>query len=98
MSVLRRGEVGAYGELVKRPLPEGLELFFIPSLAGMLFRSQQENGAALTEDEVLDIRDHWGVLVMTHDDARALEERRGYSDIDPADVWQNWLRLQEEQG
>ena len=95
MSALKRGESGAYGELVKRPLPEGLRLFFIPSLAGMLWRTQQENGAALTEDEVLHIRDHWGVMVMTEDHARAMEEKRGYVDIDPADAWQSWLRLQE---
>ena len=60
MSALRRGEVGAYDELVKRPLPEGLRLVFIPSLVGMLARTEQENGAALTEDEVLQIRDRWG--------------------------------------
>ena len=95
MQALKRGETGAYGELVKRPLPEGLRLFFIPSLAGMLWRTQQENGAALTEDDVLQIRDRWAVLVMTDDDVRAMEERRGYVDIDGADAWQSWLRLQE---
>ncbi|MBV8699186.1 hypothetical protein [Bradyrhizobium sp.] len=88
MSELKRGEVGGYGELVKRPLPDGLELFFIPSLAGMLWRAQQEKGAALTEDEVLQIRDSWGVMVMTHEHARAMEEKRGYVDIDGADAWQ----------
>lgn len=60
MPALKPGETGAYGELVKRPLPEGLELFFIPSLAWMLSHAQQENGASLTEDEVLQIRDSWG--------------------------------------
>ena len=68
-SALQRGDAGGYGELVKRPLPEGLTLFFIPSLAAMLFRAQQQNGAALTEDEVLFIRDRMGVLVMSDDDA-----------------------------
>jgi hypothetical protein len=63
----------------------------------MLFRAQQQNGAALTEDEVLLVRDRMGVLVMSDDDARAMEERRGYVDIDPTDVWQSWLRLQEDQ-
>ena len=96
MFELKRGDVGGYGELVKRPLPEGLELFFIPSLAGMLWRAQDEKGAALTEDEVLQIRDSWGVMVMTHEHARAMEEQRGYVDIDGANAWQSWLRLQEE--
>jgi hypothetical protein len=97
MSALRPGEAGAYVELVKRPLPEGLVLLCIPSLAGMLFGAQNENSAALTEDEVLSIRDRMGVMVMRHDDARAMEEKRGYVDIDPADAWQGWLRLQEDQ-
>jgi hypothetical protein len=92
MSALRRGEVGAYDELVKRPLPEGLRLVFIPSLVGMLARTEQENGAALTEDEVLQIRDRWGGMVMTDEHARALEEKRGY-----VDIWQSWLRLLADQ-
>ena len=92
MSALRIGEVGAYDELVKRPLPEGLRLVFIPSLVGMLARTEQENGAALTEDEVLQIRDRWGGMVMTDEHARALEEKRGY-----VDIWQSWLRLLADQ-
>jgi hypothetical protein len=98
MSALQCGESGAaYDELVKRPLPEGLRLFFIPSLAGMLMRAEKLNGAALTEEQVLRIRDRMGVIVMRHDHARAMEEKRGYVDIDPADAWQSWLRLQEDQ-
>ena len=97
MSTPRSGKAGAYAELVKRPLPEGHQLFFIPSLAGMLFRAEQANGAALTEDQVLQNRDQTAVIVMRHEDVRAMEEKRGYVDIDPADVWQSWLRLQEDQ-
>ena len=55
------------------------------------------NGAPLTEDEVLQIRDLMRVMVMASDHARAPEERRGYVDIDAADAWQSWLRLQEDQ-
>src|SRR5262245_992260 len=48
MSALHVGDSGAYGELVKRPLPEGLSLVFVPSLAALLMRAQQLNdGAAL---------------------------------------------------
>jgi len=58
----------------------------------MLARTEQENGAALTEDEVLQIRDRWGGMVMTDEHARALEEKRGY-----VDIWQSWLRLLADQ-
>jgi hypothetical protein len=37
-----------------------------------------------------------GVMVIRYEEARAMEERSGYVDIDPTDTWQSWLRLQEE--
>jgi hypothetical protein len=94
---LRAGESGQYGELVKRPLPEGFSLVFTPSLAALLTRAQRLSGAALTEVHVLRIRDGATVMVARHDGARAVDERRGYADIDAADAWQSWLRLREAQ-
>ena len=95
MSTLHAGRSGPYGELVGRPLPEGLALIFVPSLAALLTRARQINGAALTEEQVLRIRDGSTVIVMDHEAARAVEEQRGYADLDPADAWRDWLRLQE---
>jgi hypothetical protein len=97
MSALQHGESGAYGELMKRPLPAGLLLFFIPSLAAMLTRAEQLMDAALTENQVLAIRNAATVMVVHHDAVRVMEEKRGYADIDAADAWQSWLRLQEDQ-
>ena len=95
MSTLQFGESGAYGELVRRPLPEGLSLVFVPSLAALLSEAQEMNGAALTEDQVLRMRDGSMVMVVGHDQVRAVEEKRGYLDIDAADAWHSWPRLQE---
>ena|SRR5262245_6929996 len=98
MSALHVGDSGAYGELAKRPLPEGLSLVFVPSLAALLMRAQQLNdGAALTEAQVLRIRDGSMVMVVPRDAARAVEEQRGYADIDAADAWHSWLQLQDDQ-
>ena len=97
MSTLHAGRSGTYSELVGRPLPQGLALIFVPSLAALLTRARQLNGAALTEDQVLRIRNNSTVIVMDHDAARAVEEQRGYADIDPADAWRGWLRLQDSQ-
>jgi hypothetical protein len=97
MSALHEGESGEYGALAKRPLPAGLSLVFVPSLAALLMRAQQLNGAALTENQVLAIRDASTVMVASHNAARAVEENRGYADIDAADAWRCWLRLQETQ-
>jgi hypothetical protein len=97
MPALGVGESGKYGQLVMRPLAEGLTLVFTPSLAALLTRAQQLNGAALTEDQVLRIRNGSTVIVARHADARAMEEQRGYVDIDAADAWRSWLQLQETQ-
>lgn len=93
MSVLQAGESGKYSDLAGRPLPEGLSLVFVPALAALLARAQKLNGAALIEPQVLAIRDGSYVMVVHHDAARSVEEKRGYADIDAADAWASWLRL-----
>jgi hypothetical protein len=97
MPTLHPLESGAFRELAGRPLLEGFTIVFIPSLAALLTRAQQVNGAALTEKQVLAIRNAATVMVVDLDSARAMEENRGYADIDAADAWQSWLRLQEAQ-
>ena len=91
--MLKLGDFGPYGELVQRP--QGLSLVFVPSLAALLLQAQQLNGGALTEAQVLRIRDGSKVMVVGLDEVRAVEEARGYIDIDAADAWQSWLRLPE---
>jgi hypothetical protein len=46
---LQEGDHGPYGELAIRPLSDGLALLFMPSLAALLARAEQLNGAPLTE-------------------------------------------------
>jgi len=94
---LQAGEFGSYGELAGRPLPEHLTLVFVPSLAALLTKARELNGAALTEKQVLAIRDGSKVMVVDHDSARAVEEKRGYADVDAANAWQSWLQLPESQ-
>lgn len=36
-------------------------------------------------------------MVASHDAVGVVEENRGYADIDAADAWCSWLRLQETQ-
>src|SRR5258708_39638095 len=98
MAALRIGDSGPYGRLVMRPLPDGLTLVFVPSLAALLTRALELNGTALTEAQVLRIRNGANVVVADHDQARAVEEKRGYADIDAVDAWQGWVRLQPGRG
>ena len=90
---LAAGEHGRYADLAGRPLPPGLVLLFVPSLAAMLTRAEQLKGQPLTRDEVLRVRDNGPVLVSDAAPARAVEEGRGYADLDPADPWPGWQRL-----
>ena len=43
--------------------------------------------------QVLAIRNGSKVIVVHREVAWAMEEQRGYADVDAADVWQSWLRL-----
>jgi hypothetical protein len=95
LGLLRDGESGEYGKLVQRKLPEHLSMVFVPSLAALLFHAERLNGAALTEAQVLAIRDRSMVMVVPHSKAHAVQERRGYADIDAADAWNSWLKLRD---
>jgi hypothetical protein len=91
---LECGETGTYAEMILRSLPEGTLLVFVPSLAALLTRAEQLKGAELTRKEVFRIRDHCNVIVTASRTARAMEEQRGYADLDANDPWNGWLRLQ----
>ncbi|MBL1074223.1 hypothetical protein JK358_07420 [Nocardia sp. 2] len=62
----------------------------IPALIALLIRREDDKGAALTEDEVLDVRNKALCMMMPLSDQRALARSRGYRDIDPDYVWQEW--------
>jgi hypothetical protein len=94
-SPLECGETGRYAEMILRPLPEGMSLVFVPSLAALLTHAEELKGAELTRDEVLRIRDNFdNVIVAPSRAVRAMEEQRGYADLDMNDPWNDWLRLQ----
>jgi hypothetical protein len=89
-------EVGSYEELAARPNPEHLVLQYIPSLAATLLNVENKKGSALTRNEVEMLRDKANIMAILPAAAKAVEDRRGYKDIDPANVWEDWqvLRVQ----
>lgn len=70
---------------------------FVPSLTALLVAAEQEKGAPLAEHEVVATRDRAVVMMVTPDEARAMEVSRGYRDVDPEDCWADWHRLRVEQ-
>ena len=68
----------------------------IPALVALLLNVERTRGTALTEGEVNAVRDACSCIVMTVAHARALAEKRGYDDIDPAHAWEQWQVARRE--
>jgi len=69
---------------------EQLVFVFIPSLVSLLLRAERDKGAPLLESEVLAIRDGATCVATPADGARAVQDERGYEDIDPERCWAAW--------
>jgi hypothetical protein len=63
---------------------------FIPALVVLLHNLEQKKGSPLTEQEVIDIRNKGVCMMMPVEQAIALDEKRGYNDIDPEQVCEQW--------
>jgi hypothetical protein len=93
---LKELEVGGYGELSARPNPKHYVLQFMPALVAVLLSVERKNGAPLTQAQVELIRDKASVMVVSPQAARAVEEKRGYRDIDASDAWREWQAARKE--
>ncbi len=63
---------------------------FVPSLTELLMGAEGQRGGALNRDEVESILEHAAVIAMDHADARAMEVARGFADLEPERVWDQW--------
>jgi uncharacterized protein YegJ (DUF2314 family) len=77
---------------------EQLVRVFIPPLGTLLLRAEDLKGEPLSHDEVIRIRDKAACIMMQAQDARKLDESRGYRDIDPENCWFDWQHLRRELG
>lgn len=66
---------------------------FMPALVVLLHNLENKKGSPLNEQEVLDIRDKAVCMMMPVDHAITLDEKRGYNDIDPESVWEQWQEV-----
>lgn len=62
----------------------------IPALVAILLHSAKAKGSPLTESEVLAIRDQAVCITMRYSMAADMAEKRGYDDIRPENVWEDW--------
>ncbi len=88
-------EVGGYAELASRPNPESFTIGFFPSLVSNLMAAEEKKGSALTQSEVLAVRDRSAAAVVP-EDRDFLEEVQGYRDIDPNNCWEEWQEQRDQ--
>lgn len=87
--VWRLGKPGA-----KKTLSVGDKaMVFMPSLAALLTAGEEKKGKPLTQKEVLAVRDNGVCMAMEWKDAQKLERSRGYADLEPELVWEQWQVL-----
>jgi hypothetical protein len=65
----------------------------IPALGALLLNIEKLKGSPLSQVEVLDARDKAVCIMLPLSAKVAMEEKRGYRDIDPENVWEEWLLL-----
>lgn len=75
---------------------DNLVILPMPSLLATLVNREQAKGSALTEAEVLEIRDNCPSVAVPIDVVPKFEAERGYKDIDPARCWEEWQEARKE--
>lgn len=68
----------------------------IPALIVILLNKERDKGAPLTEAEVIEIRDNAVCMILPTSVKMQMDDSRGYPDLDPEYVWEQWqtARLQ----
>lgn len=73
-------------------------LVIVPALVAILLNAEQEKGAALTEAEVIALRDNAECIAMPASVAAQVQATRGYPDIVAEAAWSEWQRVRIELG
>jgi hypothetical protein len=75
---------------------EPLVITPIPALGVVLLNLEKQKGAPLSEAEVLEARDKAVCVALPLSKKLAIDEARGYQDINPERVWEEWLALKAQ--
>jgi len=93
---LKASETGSYAEIAPRPNPENYVILFIPALVAILLSVERKSGGPLSQAQVEAVRDTASVVVSPPHAVKSVEEKRGYRDLDPREVWQEWQMARKE--
>lgn len=69
---------------------------FIPALRVLLRALELKEAEALSKERVESVRDEGTCIVMDQKDAQGLERTRGYADLDPELIWEQWQLVREQ--
>jgi len=69
---------------------------FMPSLVSVLRYYERNKGSALTEQEVIAIRDKAVAVLILKSTKTKILKNRGYEDIDPERCWEQWQKVREQ--
>ncbi|MBC3212713.1 hypothetical protein [Serratia fonticola] len=67
-----------------------MTIVFIPTLLALLIVEEREAGRPLTQQEVEGIRDNAVAISLPDEIANVMDDNRGYPDIAPDNVWEEW--------
>lgn len=67
-----------------------MTIVFIPALVAVLVAEESKAGRELTCEEVESIRDSATAIRVPIEVAQDMVRERGYLDIDPENVWEEW--------
>lgn len=68
----------------------------VPALVAVLLNQENEKNYPLTEKEVLEVRDNAACVMMPVSAISKMAESRGYEDLDPEYVWEQWQKARRE--
>lgn len=97
---LRRGPMSMFSRMFRKkaeaasaesPSEEPLVPVPIPALGVLLLNLERQKGSPLAQEEVLAARDKAVCMMLPLSAKRAMDEKRGYEDIDPENAWSDWL-------
>jgi len=66
-------------------------ILFIPPLSIQIEAKEKNAGRDLSREEVEEIRETAPCIEMDKADRNSVYQDRGYSDLNPNNVWQEWL-------
>ncbi len=72
--------------------------YFVPPLSSNLVNAEDKKGSPLDYDEAIAIRDGSACIMMNAEDAKKMDDSRGYVDVNPENLWFKWQMLRREMG